>query len=587
MPIQTIVPPGATPDVIGSASPAAAAPSAPKLTHNELIKEADPTLSGSIAETLADPQAECFIEDDTQFLKAHGIYQQDDRDLRKTGKKYILMVRCRIPGGVLTPAQYLACDDLATRYGNNTLRVTSRQSFQFHGVAKGGLRALVKAINDALLSTLAGCGDNIRNVLAPPTPAINGLGALVHKHARQAAGAVALRTPAYHSIWIDGQALDLGKASNQDFVDPLYGKTYLPRKFKIAFAIPPVNDMDVFTNCCGFIAISDSQGKLLGYNLTAGGGMGRSHGNTTTFPRLADVIGFLPPEKVTDVAQAVLTIHRDFGDRQNRRHARLKYVLEDRGVEWFRDELERRLGFKFETAKPFKFEKQGDAFGWNRQADGRLFLGLFVETGRIKDKEGWALKTALRQVVEKYQPEIRLTPSNNVILANIAPAQRDEITSLLASHGIQTEPERQGGIVRRASMACVSLPTCGLALAEAERYLPDLITRLEGLLAEVGLAEQEITVRMTGCPNGCARPYMAEIGFVGKGPGRYQIWLGGNEACTRLNRLYLEMVKEPDIMAELRPVLARYAKERLPAERFGDWVARALWAEQAGASNWP
>jgi sulfite reductase (NADPH) hemoprotein beta-component len=560
---------------------------APKLTHNEVIKEANPTLAGSIAETLADPQADHFTEDDTQFLKAHGIYQQDDRDLRKTGKKYILMVRCRIPGGVLTPAQYLACDDLANRYGNQTLRVTSRQSFQFHGVAKGGLRTLVKGINDVLLSTLAGCGDNIRNVLAPPTPAINGLGALVHKHARQVAGAIAPRTPAYHSIWIDGQPLDLDKPSNRDFVDPLYGKGYLPRKFKIAFAIPPLNDMDLFTNCCGFIAIADGQGKLLGYNLAAGGGMGRSHGNTATFPRLADVIGFLPPEQVDEVAKAVITIHRDFGDRQNRRHARLKYLLEDRGADWFRDELERRQGFKFEPPKPFKFDKQGDAFGWNRQADGLLFLGLFVETGRIKDKEGWKLKTALRQVVEKHQPEVRLTPSNNVILANIAPAQQDQITALFAAHGIQTEAERQGGIVRRASMACVSLPTCGLALAEAERYLPGLITRLEALLAEEGLAGQEITVRMTGCPNGCARPYMAEVGFVGKAPGRYQIWLGGNEACTRLNRLYRDMVKEADIAAELRPVFARYAKERLPAERFGDWVARALWPEQSAAANWP
>jgi sulfite reductase (NADPH) hemoprotein beta-component len=585
--MQTINPPGETPGFTAGGTPAATSPSAPKPTHNELIKEGDPTLSGAIAQTLADPQADHFTDDDTQFLKAHGIYQQDDRDVRKAGKKYILMVRCRIPGGVLTPAQYLTCDDLATRYGDNTLRVTSRQSFQFHGVAKGGVRALVKEINDALLSTLAGCGDNIRNVLSPPTPAMNGLATLVHKHARQAAAAVVPRTPAYRSIWIDGQPLDLDAPANRDFVDPLYGKTYLPRKFKIAFAIPPLNDMDIFTNCCGFTAIADSQGQLLGYNLTVGGGMGRSHGNAATFPRVADLIGFLPPEKVTDVSKAVLTIHRDFGDRQNRKHARLKYVLEDRGPEWFRQELERRVGFEFEAPKPFKFDKQGDAFGWNRQADGQLFLGLFVETGRIKDKEGWKLKTALRQVVEKYQPEIRLTPSNNVILANIAPAQRDEITSLFASHGIQTEPERQGSTLRRASMACVSLPTCGLALAEAERYLPDLITRLEALLAETGLAGQEITIRMTGCPNGCARPYMAEIGFVGKAPGRYQVWLGGNEASTRLNRLYREMVKDPDITTELRPVFERYAKERQPSERFGDWVARSLWAEQAAAPNWP
>jgi sulfite reductase (NADPH) hemoprotein beta-component len=284
------------------------------------------------------------------------------------------------------------------------------------------------------------------------------------------------------------------------------------------------------------------------------------------------------------VARAVVTIHRDFGDRTNRKHARLKYVLEDRGARWFREELERRVGFRFAPPMPFRFDKQGDAFGWNRQTDGRLFLGLFVETGRVRDQDGRRMKTALREVIAKYQPEVRLTPSNNIILANVAPAQRDEITGLFAAHGVQTEPARQGSLLRRASMACVALPTCALALAEAERYLPHLITRLEGLLAEVGLAGQEITVRMTGCPNGCARPYMAEIGFVGKAPGRYQIWLGGNEASTRLNRLYRDMVKDPDIVTELRPLFERYAQERLADERFGDWVARVLWDEQDEAA---
>jgi sulfite reductase (NADPH) hemoprotein beta-component len=553
----------------------------PKPSPIELLKERDPTLGGTIGQTLADPQADHFVEDDTQFLKTHGVYQQDDRDLRKTGKKYIFMVRCRIPGGVLTPAQYLACDDLAARYANNTLRVTSRQGFQFHGVVKGGLRALVRGINDTLLGTLAACGDNNRNVMAPPTPPMNKLGEQVLEHARQAAAAVLPRTRAYHSIWIDGVPLDLTDPANRNFVDPLYGTHYLPRKFKIAFVIPPLNDIDIFTNCCGFIAISDGNGKLFGYNLTAGGGMGRSHGNEATFPRLADFIGFLPAEKTVEVAKAVLTIHRDFSDRSDRKHARLKYVLEDRGVKWFREELERRVEFRLAAPMPFKFEKQGDAFGWNRQADGRLFLGLFVETGRIKDRDGWRMKTALREVVAKYRPEIHLTPANNVILANLDAAQRDEITRLFAQHGVQTEVERQGSILRRASMACVSLPTCGLGLAESERYLPELITRLEGLLAEVGLGGQEITIRMTGCPNGCARPYMAEIGFVGKAPGRYQLWLGGNEASTRLNRLYRDMVKDPDIIGELRPLFTRYAQKRLAGERFGDWVARALWPDQS------
>ena len=559
--------------------------SAAKPSANEFIKQRDPTLSGTIAQTLADAQADHFAEDDLQFLKFHGIYQQDDRDLRKTGKKYIFMVRCRIPGGLLTPAQYLVCDDLSSRYANNTMRVTSRQGFQFHGVAKGGLRALVKEINDALLGTLAACGDNNRNVMAPPTPPTNKLGEQVQEHARRAAAAVLPRTRAYHSIWIEGVPLDLEEPANKDFVDPLYGKTYLPRKFKIAFAIPPLNDIDIFTNCCGFIAIADGSGKLFGYNLTAGGGMGRSHGNVATFPRLADLIGFVPSEKVVDVAKAIVTIHRDFGERADRKHARLKYVLQDRGVRWFREELERRVNFSLAQPMPFKFERQGDAFGWHQQADGRLFLGLFIETGRIKDRDGWRMKSALREVVAKYQPEVHLTPANNVILANFAADQRDEITRVFADHGVQTEPERQGSILRRASMACVSLPTCGLGLAESERYLPELITRLEGLLAEVGLGGQEITIRMTGCPNGCARPYMAEIGFVGKAPGRYQVWLGGNEASTRLNRLYRDVVKDPDIVTELRPLFTRYAQERLADERFGDWVARVLWAEQPATAN--
>lgn len=547
------------------------------VTHNETIKEANPTLAGTIAATLADPTADRFSEDDTQFLKFHGIYQQDDRDVRKTGKKYIFMVRMRLPGGVLTPAQYLACDELATRYGNASLRVTSRQSLQFHGVVKAGLGPLLKGIHDALLSTLAACGDVNRNVIAPPTPATNGIGSQVHALAREIALAVAPKTKAYHSIWVDGVQLDLDDPVNKDFTDPLYGKTYLPRKFKIGFAIPPLNDVDVLANCLGFIAIADEQGRLLGFNLAAGGGMGRSHGNDETFPRVADVVGFVTPDQVVPAAKAVITIHRDFGSRTNRKHARLKYVLADHGPAWFREELERRLGFGLGEPRPYTFERQGDAFGWHEQANGKLFLGLFVETGRIKDTQGRQLKTALRRVIERFQPEVRLTPANNVLLAEIAPNNRAAITHLLGEHGVDVE--RQGSILRRASMACVALPTCGLALAESERCLPDLITRLEGALAEVGLPDEEITIRMTGCPNGCARPYMAEIGFVGKAPGRYQIYLGGNEASTRLNRLWKDNVKDPDIVGELRPLFAQFAAEREAGERFGDWATRTLWPE--------
>jgi sulfite reductase (NADPH) hemoprotein beta-component len=539
-------------------------------------------LAGTIAQTLLDPSTERFSEDDGLFLKFHGIYQQDDRDKRKTGKQYMFMVRGRLPGGVIGPSPYLVFDQLATQYGNDTLRITSRQGFQFHGVVKAGLGRLMKGINETLATTLAACGDVNRNVMAPSTPATNPLVERVLQDARRLSDALLPKTRAYHQIWVEGVQSNLDDPETRDFEDPLYGKTYLPRKFKIAFAIPPLNDIDLFTNCLGFIAIAEGN-RLLGYNLTAGGGLGMSHGNKQTYPRLADVIGFFAPEHIEMVAKAVLTVHRDFGDRADRKHARLKYVLEEKGGDWFRDEVERRIGFKLEAARPFKFTKQGDLFGWHRQTDDREFLGLYVETGRIRDTDGYQLKTALRKIVEQFRPEVRLTPSQNLILANVSPADREPITRLLAGHGISVE--NQTTPIRRASMACPALPTCGLALAESERVMPDLLTRLEHLLREVGLPDAEVIVRMTGCPNGCARPYMAEIGFVGKAPNKYQIYLGGNPSSTRLNRLFKDNVKNEDIVSELRPVLARYARERVGSERFGDWVERVLWNEVAAATS--
>jgi len=554
-----------------------------KPTHVEEIKEAIPTLAGSIAATIADASADHFSEDDYQFLKFHGCYQQDDRDLRKTGKKYIMMVRARIPGGVMTPAQWIAFDDLSARHGNNTLRITTRQSIQFHGIAKSGLRAVIKGINDCLLSTLSACGDVNRNVLAPPMPAFTKAREEVFADCKRTAMAVAPKTKAYHSIWFDEVQLKLDDAKNKNFVDPLYGQTYLPRKFKIAFVIPPVNDLDVFTNCLGFIAVVEND-KLAGYNVAVGGGMGRSHGNEATYPRLADVIGFIKPEKVVDVAKAVITIHRDFGDRTDRKHARLKYVVAERGVDWARAEVERRANVKLEPARPFKFTSNGDLYDWHKAVDGSWFLTLFVETGRVKDVEGRKLKTALRQVAEKFPKlEFRLTTNQNIILANVPEAEKAAITALLASHGVKTE--NQASVLHAMAMACPALPTCGLALAESERMLPGLVDRIEKLCAEVGLAGEEIIIRSTGCPNGCARPYMAEIAFVGKAPGRYQVWLGGDVAGTRLNRVWKDMVKDPDIENELRPVLARYAKERNGKERFGDWCERILWKESITPTN--
>ena len=551
------------------------------VNKNEVLKQNDPTLSGALSSTMDDASLDHFSADDEQFMKFHGVYQQDDRDLRKTGKKYMMMIRGRIPGGVMTAAQWITFDDLATQYGNNTLRVTTRQSIQFHGVLKSGLRALIKKINDSLLSTLAACGDVNRNITASPTPAYTKAREQVYADSIKVMHALAPQTPAYHSIWIEGVQLKLDEPANKDFVDPLYGRTYLPRKFKVSFVIPPVNDMDVFTNDLGFIAVVEND-QLVGYNLAVGGGLGRSHNNVQTYPRIADVIGFFRPEHLIDVAKAVLTIHRDFGDRTNRKHARLKYVVEERGAVWMTAEINRRTNHALSGVRRYEFTSTGDLYGWHRAVDGKLFLTLFVETGRIKDVTGHAQKTALRQIAEKFSHvEFRLSGNQNVILANIPATDRAGITALLASHGVKVD--HQASVLHAASMACPSMPTCGLGLAESERMLPALIDRIEKLGGEIGLGGEEIIIRSTGCPNGCARPYMAEIAFVGKAPGRYQLWIGGNAAGTRLNRVFKETVKDAEIEGELRPLFSRWKNERLTGERFGDFSSRVLLPEQIAA----
>jgi sulfite reductase (NADPH) hemoprotein beta-component len=464
------------------------------------------------------------------------------------------------------------------------MRITTRQDFQFHGILKSNLRQTMKSLNDALISTIAACGDVERNVMAPPTPATSPLVEHVLEQARLLSDKLAPQTRAYHAIWIEGKELDLNDEANANFVDPLYGKRYLPRKFKTAFAFPPLNDIDIFTNDLGFVVIEEN-GQLAGYNLLVGGGMGMSHGNAHTFPRLADVIGFLKPQHLESVAKAVLTIHRDFGDRTNRKHARLKYVMEERGADWFRLEVEQRLGFKLEPARPFNFTKQRDLLGWHQQTNGNYFLGLFVENGRVHDVPGYQLKTGLRRVLERFQPEVRLTASQNLLLVNVPPGQRSQIEQLLNEHGVSvTNPFSR---TRLASMSCPALPTCGLALAESERVMPALLTQVEALLAEVGLPNEELIIRMTGCPNGCARPFMAEVALVGKSPNKYQIYFGGNEASTRLNRLYKDSVKGDELLNELRPVLTRYRQERQPGERFGDFCARVIWPAAAQAPAAP
>ena len=575
-------------------------PAEKPLTKNELLKADKPDLSGTIRETLANPAADRFSGDDEQFIKFHGIYQQDDRDKRKTGKVFSVMVRTRQTGGIVPAAQYLVYDDLSSRFANGTLRITSRQTFQFHGVVQQGIGPLIKSINDALSSTLATCGDVNRNVTAPSNPPVDAVTQAVEDDAFTLTKALLPRTTAYHSIWVDGVQVDLGlgdkiakarAAADQanpylpppaDLddsgapVDALYGKTYLPRKFKTGFAIPPNNDVDIFTNDMGFVAIVEG-GKLVGYDLLVGGGLGTSHGNKATYPRLADVIGFLTRDQVVKVGEAVIKIHRDWGDRTDRKHARIKYVLQEKGVEWFRAELAKHLGSPLPAAKPFFFKGQGDAFGWTKQADGKWFLGLFVETGRVKDAGDYRLKTALRVIAEKFAPTFRLTATQNLILSDVKDSDKAALEQTLRDHGcaLVFNP----GLVKGRGMACPALPTCGLSLAESERVFPALLDRIEQAQSVAGFGGEELVVRMTGCPNGCARPYNAEIGFVGKAPGKYNLMLGGNREGTRLARLYRESVAYDEIPNVISGLFQQYAKERRAGQAFGDWAD--------GAPIWP
>jgi len=566
------------------------------LTKNEFMKAEKPDLSGNIRATLADPSLDRFSGDDEQFIKFHGIYQQDDRDKRKVAKEYSVMVRTRQTGGIVPSSQYIVYDELSSLFANGTLRITSRQTFQFHGVLQKGIGNLIKSINEALSSTLATCGDVNRNVTAPSNPPVDSIGVAVDEDAFAITRALLPRTTAYHSIWVDGVSLDLGigetvakaRASVDQAnpympppadtdesgapVDPLYGKTYLPRKFKTGFAIPPNNDTDIFTNDMGFVAVIEN-GKLIGYNLLVGGGLGTSHGNKLTYPRLADVIGFITREQLIAVGSAVIAIHRDWGDRTDRKHARIKYVLQEKGVGWFRNELAQRLGAPLPAAKPFVFKGQGDAFGWFKQLDGLWYLGLFIETGRVKDAGDYKLKTALRSIAEKFGPVFRLTATQNLILSDIKEENKSAIEKILKDHGcsIVFNP----GLIKGRGMACPALPTCGLALAESERIFPALLAKLEDAQAAAGIPNEELVVRMTGCPNGCARPYNAEIGLVGKAPGKYNLMLGGNREGTRLARTWRESVLLDEIPVAVGELFKQYAQQRKSGQAFGDWVNEA------------
>ncbi|MGQ0751392.1 MAG: NADPH-dependent assimilatory sulfite reductase hemoprotein subunit [Betaproteobacteria bacterium] len=544
-------------------------------SRTERIKEASAYLRGTLAEGLRDEITGAITEDDAQLVKFHGMYLQDDRDLRgerarrKMEKAYSFMIRLRVPGGVCTPAQLLALERIARVYGNGTLRITTRQTFQLHGIIKSNLKATLRGIDATLLTTVAACGDINRNVACSPNPHASRAHAAALALARALSDHLLPRTPAYREIWLEGERIAGGE---ETVVEPIYGKTYLPRKFKIVVAVPPSNDVDVYAQDLGYIAILDGNGEVEGYNIAVGGGMGMTHGEPQTYPRLADIMGFCRPAQALAVAEAVVTVQRDWGNRADRKHARLKYTIEDRGLDAFRREVERRSGVTLAEGRPFAFTSTGDRYGWTESENGRAHLTIFVENGRIGDVPGGPQRlTGLRRIAEIHDGDFRLTANQNLIIAEVAPRQRPAIEALAAEHGLT------GGVsaIRRSALACVALPTCGLALAESERYLPALITALEQRLAAHGLAGEDIVVRMTGCPNGCARPYLAEIGLVGKGPGRYNVYLGAAGDGSRLSKLYAEDLDGDAIVATLDPVFAAYKSERRDGERFGDYVIRA------------
>jgi sulfite reductase (NADPH) hemoprotein beta-component len=553
-----------------------------ELSRNERIKEASDYLRGSLAEGLRQEITGAISEDDAQLVKFHGMYLQDDRDLRpertrkKMEKAFAFMIRVRVPGGVLSTAQWLALDGVARDYGNGSVRLTTRQSVQLHGVIKSNLRPTLQAIDAVLLSTIAACGDVNRNVMCNPDPHQSRAHAAALDLARAISDHLTPRTPAYREIWLDGERVAGGE---HDVVEPIYGRTYLPRKFKIVVAVPPSNDVDVFAHDLGFIAILDGNGEVQGWNIAVGGGMGMTHGEPDTYPRTADILGFCAGAEALAIAEAVVTVQRDWGDRSNRKHARLKYTIEDRGLDAFRAEVERRAGVKLAAARPFTFTSTGDRYGWSEGADGRGHLTLFVGNGRVHDAgPGAGQLTALRRIAELHDGDFRITANQNLIIAGVSTERRAAIEQIATENGL-TAP-RSG--LRRNSMACVALPTCGLALAESERYLPGLLDALEARLAAHGLAEDDIVIRMTGCPNGCARPYLAEIGLVGKGPGRYNLYLGAAFDGSRLSKLYGEDLGHDAIVARLDPLLAAYGAGRGAGEHFGDFVIRAGFVARTG-----
>ncbi len=539
-----------------------------------------------------------ITEEAGALLKFHGSYQQDDRDLRLQRKRegldkaYSFMVRLRLPGGRMSAAQYLTCDDLARNLGNGSLRITTRQSFQFHGVLKGDLKPLIRRVNEAMLSTLAACGDVERNVLCCPSPYRDPVRDAIHGDALQLAAHLAPRSSAYWDLWLDGEKVPnsqwpeagpvLVPTPGDDAVEPIYGKAYLPRKFKTAFALPDDNCTDVYANDLGFLGIIEA-GQLVGYNVLVGGGMGTTPSAAKTFPAVAQALTYVPRDEVRRIAEAVIKVYRDLGDRSDRKRARIKYVLADIGLPAFKAKVEEYLGVKLPMPKLTTRLEVRDHLGWEEQGDGKLSLGLPLENGRVKDEGDRRIASGLRTFFERFGTPARLTCGQSLLLVDIDPSWKAEVVALVAEHGIPTI--ERVSTVRRWAMACPALPTCGLAVTESERAMPSLLDELERELARQGLAEERLTVRMTGCPNGCARPYNSDIGLVGRSaskgedgsnsPGTYTIFLGGRTQGDRLNTLFKDYVPYENIVAELAPIFARFAAERSEGESFGEFCDRA------------
>ncbi|MCB9800064.1 MAG: NADPH-dependent assimilatory sulfite reductase hemoprotein subunit [Candidatus Omnitrophica bacterium] len=543
-------------------------------TPFEQMKEASRFLRGTIRQTLSQDTPQ-FSADESQLLKFHGCYQQDDRDLRqqllkeKKDKAFSLMVRSKIPAGWMNAEQYLAHDELAEKYGNGTLRITTRQGFQFHGVLKKNARAVIQGIHLKLGTTQGACGDVVRNVMADPGLFFDPATKPLFSKIKELSDHFLSRCRAYHEIWLNDEKIENPDLAQED--EPIYGKAYLPRKFKIAMASPDNNSIDVYSHDLGIIP-EVTDGQLKGFNILVGGGFGMTHGIQTTYPRLATPFCFVSYDDLIRLVEAVVLVQRDNGNRTDRKHARLKYLIDSKGMDWFRVEVEKRFGQSVEPAHKISLKGIDYGHGWRLQADGRWILGVFVENGRIKDEGGFRLKTGLRALVGKYRPEIYLTACQDLWLVGIEDKDKPDVEDMLKNYGVTLPDEITQ--IRKNSMACPALPTCGLAISEAERALPAVMDELEKVLLDCGLDGQQIITRMTGCPNGCARPYNAEIALVGKSAGTYNIYLGGSLRGDRLVFLFAEKIQPGDIAKALRPIFESYQKQRLAQEGFGDFCDR-------------